>query len=206
MTRQYKLARKMKKIKLTDAAKDLGVSQPTLSGWESETRSPSIDALLRMADYYGVTTDFLLGRATDMNAANVESGKPIPPKLLPALHGTPVYSKGNGWAFVDAVEGQLRFANGTILYFADAPELYDAVPRFPGVEGLPKALLSKGDLRSYSELWVVPISTDSKLWDELTGWYHVKDRFVENEVGQRFYFDFYEAKWLAFAAEDSEEE
>ena len=24
-------------------------------------------------------------------------------------------------------------------------------------------------------------------------------RFVENEVGQRFYFDFYSAKWLAFA-------
>ena len=24
-------------------------------------------------------------------------------------------------------------------------------------------------------------------------------RFVENEVGQRFYFDFYGAKWLAFA-------
>jgi len=26
-----------------------------------------------------------------------------------------------------------------------------------------------------------------------------KRRFVENEVGQRFYFDFYGAKWLAFA-------
>ena len=29
--------------------------------------------------------------------------------------------------------------------------------------------------------------------------YHIKRRFVENEVGQRFYFDFYGAKWLAFA-------
>ena len=34
--------------------------------------------------------------------------------------------------------------------------------------------------------------------DELRGWYHIKRRFVENEVGQRFYFDFYGAKWLAF--------
>ena len=31
------------------------------------------------------------------------------------------------------------------------------------------------------------------------GWYYIKRRFVENEVGQRFYFDFYGAKWLAFA-------
>lgn len=31
MARQYKLARKMKKIALTVAAKELGISQPTLS-------------------------------------------------------------------------------------------------------------------------------------------------------------------------------
>ena len=35
--------------------------------------------------------------------------------------------------------------------------------------------------------------------EELRGWYHIIRRFVENEVGQRFYFDFYGAKWLAFA-------
>ena len=33
MARQYKLARKMKGIALTAAAKELGVTQPTLSGW-----------------------------------------------------------------------------------------------------------------------------------------------------------------------------
>ena len=41
---------------------------------------------------------------------------------------------------------------------------------------------------------------DAALRDELRGWYHIKRRFVENEVGQRFYFDFYGAKWLAFAS------
>ena len=51
----------------------------------------------------------------------------------------------------------------------------------------------------YDCVWVEPISMDAALRDELRGWYHIKRRFVENEVGQRFYFDFYGAKWLAFA-------
>ena len=38
MARQYKLARKMKGIALTAAAKELGVTQPTLSGWEANGR------------------------------------------------------------------------------------------------------------------------------------------------------------------------
>ena len=40
---------------------------------------------------------------------------------------------------------------------------------------------------------------DTALRGELRGWYRVEDRYVENEVGQRFYFDFYGAKWLALA-------
>ena len=62
MPRQYKLARKMKKIALTAAAKEMGIAQSTLSGWESERTIPSIEGLERMADYYRVSTDFLLGR------------------------------------------------------------------------------------------------------------------------------------------------
>ena len=50
-----------------------------------------------------------------------------------------------------------------------------------------------------SDSYDVPHRNRAALRDELRGWYHIKRRFVENEVGQRFYFDFYGAKWLAFA-------
>ena len=50
MARQYKLARKMKGIALTAAAKELGVTQPTLSGWESERKTPSIAPRLAASD------------------------------------------------------------------------------------------------------------------------------------------------------------
>ena len=52
MPRQYKLARKMKKIALTAAAKEMGISQSTLSGWESERTVPSIEGLERIPRVY----------------------------------------------------------------------------------------------------------------------------------------------------------
>ena len=81
---------------------------------------------------------------------------------------------------VNAIEGELLFASGMRLSLADAAEVY---------------VLPIG----YDCVWVEPISMDAALRDELRGWYYIKRRFVENEVGQRFYFDFYGAKWLAFA-------
>lgn len=123
MTRQYKLARKMKKIALTTAAKELEVSQPTLSNWESGRKDPSIDSLVRMSRYYGVTADFLLGLTTDSDPRQ-DWVFPINPDILPALHETPVFSPENGWAFVDAVERLLRFASGKVISWVDVAEVY----------------------------------------------------------------------------------
>ena len=52
----------IKHLKVSDAIKLLGVSQPTLSVWEDEPKSLSIEKLKRMADVYEVSTEYLLGR------------------------------------------------------------------------------------------------------------------------------------------------
>lgn len=44
------------------AALDLGVSQALLSHYEKGIREFSMDFLCKVADYYGVTTDYILGR------------------------------------------------------------------------------------------------------------------------------------------------
>ena len=201
MGKKYKLARKMKKITLTAAAKELGVTQPALSGWESERRSPSIEAVIRMSKYYGVTTDFLLGLSTEADPRK-DWLAPIDPSILPALHETPVFSPSKGWAFVDAVSRELRFANGEKLPFQDNGDLYIVTPEqlYPAFPAC--AALLKRDLAKYEEVWVEPISTDFLLRQELRGWYQVKKNYVENTVGQRFYMDFYGAKWLAFPEKD----
>ena len=44
-----------------DLAKRLGVAKQTVSNWENENIQPSIEMLLRLAQTFNVTTDYLLG-------------------------------------------------------------------------------------------------------------------------------------------------
>ena len=83
--------------------------------------------------------------------------------------------------------------------FHDVTEVYVLPPAFATPGAAVSMPLRRDELTGYDCVWVEPISMDAALRDELRGWYHIKRRFVENEVGQRFYFDFYGAKWLAFA-------
>ena len=39
----------------------LGVCNQTVSFWESGSREPDLDGLLKIAKYFGVSTDYLLG-------------------------------------------------------------------------------------------------------------------------------------------------
>lgn len=39
----------------------LGVSKQCISNWENNNIQPSIDMLVKIAEYFGVTTDYLLG-------------------------------------------------------------------------------------------------------------------------------------------------
>ena len=102
---------------------------------------------------------------------------------------------------VDAIDKTLLRPNGQRLPFSDDKALYAAPPPF-SESSLPDGkLLELRDIRQHDKIWVEPISTDSDLRAELRGWYHVKERYVENEYGNRFYLDTYKAKWLAFTLE-----
>lgn len=58
-----------------DLAKALGVSKQCVSNWENDNVLPSIDMLVKLADYFRISTDTLLGRDTDnvINAAGLTS-------------------------------------------------------------------------------------------------------------------------------------
>lgn len=51
-----------KNLTQADLAKVLNVSRTTIANYENGNRSPSMDLLLQLADFFQVTTDFLLGR------------------------------------------------------------------------------------------------------------------------------------------------
>lgn len=56
------LLRKEKKLSQKTVASDLGISQALLSHYEKGIRECGLDFLIRIADYYNVTCDYLLGR------------------------------------------------------------------------------------------------------------------------------------------------
>ena len=49
----------------------VGVSKQSVSNWENGNIMPSIDLLIRLADFFGVSADYLLGRA-DLRTVDVD--------------------------------------------------------------------------------------------------------------------------------------
>ena len=63
------LLRKEKGITQKQAAADLGISQALLSHYEKGLRECGLDFLIKLCDYYNVSSDYILGRSPDRNGA-----------------------------------------------------------------------------------------------------------------------------------------
>lgn len=50
-------------IRQKELAEHLNTTQATLSNWESGKHDPDSKSLLTLADYFGVSTDYLLGKS-----------------------------------------------------------------------------------------------------------------------------------------------
>lgn len=48
-------------------AKIFNVTKQTVSNWENGNRNPDSSTLSKLADYFGVTVDYLLGRTNERN-------------------------------------------------------------------------------------------------------------------------------------------
>ena len=60
--RELRRARRVTQLKM---AMDLDMSQNTISRYESGEREPGIAELIRIADYFRVSIDYLVGRTDD---------------------------------------------------------------------------------------------------------------------------------------------
>jgi len=69
--------RKRHKITLASLGESLGVSNQAVSAWEKGKSDPSIEYILAIADYFDVSTDYLLGRTDDPEVVMLN----IPPEL-----------------------------------------------------------------------------------------------------------------------------
>ena len=58
---RIKTLREARRLSQTDLAKLIGISPQSISAYETDTREPSNDVLVRLAQLYRVSTDYLLG-------------------------------------------------------------------------------------------------------------------------------------------------
>ncbi|MEN0642256.1 helix-turn-helix transcriptional regulator [Alkalicoccobacillus gibsonii] len=65
---RLKISRIKKNLKQIDAAKKLNVSSNVLSSYERDIRDPDTASLLRIAQFYEVSTDYLLGNNNEYSA------------------------------------------------------------------------------------------------------------------------------------------
>jgi len=71
---RIKALREERGIRQIDLAEAIGVSLSAVSGYELNTRTPRIDILTKIADYFGVTPNYLLGE--DENLSQLEAEFP----------------------------------------------------------------------------------------------------------------------------------
>lgn len=77
---RLKELRKIKGVSQSEFAKYMNVAQNTVSRWENGDRLMDTDTLIRAADYFDVTADYLLNRNSKQIAA--DSRIPLQRKLL----------------------------------------------------------------------------------------------------------------------------
>lgn len=108
MSNRIKQLRESHDMKQIDLAKLLNVSQGTLSNWERGIHDPDHEALIWIADRFGVSTDYILG-LTENPLTTRSKKKP------------PAEAEGDIEAMVESILSELTGAEGDTLMLDGKP-------------------------------------------------------------------------------------
>ena len=197
MPYRFKEARLQAGLTTVQLAQKMGVTQAAVSHWDAGKKVPGTETLCKLADLYGVTIDYLLGRSYDTSITSTSS-EIIDSSALPALHGKPVWISEFGWGIVNSIQKHVVFMEGITVPFDELQGLSVLPPSFTVGYHPYGSPVAHEDLKKYEQLWIEPILPDSFSRDELRGWYKIHAFYAENEYGTRFLFDSYGSKGLAF--------
>jgi len=101
------LLRSEKRISQKQAAEDLGIAQALLSHYEKGKRECGLDFLIRAADYYNVSTDYLLGRSA------VSSGLFLTENEIPEGE---IMGKADGFSFSSSLAKKLIISSIDVIF------------------------------------------------------------------------------------------
>ena len=195
MSRNFKEARLLRNLKITEVAAILDVAQSTISSWESGRLFPTPENLIKLSKLYGVSIDYLIGNSSYFD---YDASQPIPKESYIIFHGKPVWSNVYRWVLINSQKNVALLSSGEEIELEKVGNLF-VVPSAFSEPDLPmKAPLKREEIKNYNEVWLELISSDITQRETLRGTYKVQSNFVEDERGIRFFFSSYGATWLAY--------
>ena len=195
MSRNFKEARLLRNLKITEVAAILDVAQSTISSWESGRLFPTPENLIKLSKLYGVSIDYLIGNSSYFD---YDASQPSPKESYIIFHGKPVWSNVYRWVLINSQKNVALLSSGEEIELDKVGDLF-VVPSAFSEPDLPmKAPLKREEIKNYNEVWLELISSDITQRETLRGTYKVQSNFVEDERGIRFFFSSYGATWLAY--------
>lgn len=128
---RLKTVREAKKLSLRALAKELNIHFSTLGSYEQGRRKPDVDTLRTIAEYFSVSTDYLLGVVDDPKiklGGEVSLKLPSRPRKAIPLLGR--VSAGNGVPAEDDVIGEVIVDENEAVDFALIVQGYSMYPKF----------------------------------------------------------------------------
>ena len=75
---RLKELREERHLTQNDIAKEIKTSQTNIGRWEKELNGPAASFLIRLADFFQCSIDYLLGREDDLGNITIHTEKPAP--------------------------------------------------------------------------------------------------------------------------------
>ena len=95
--------RKEKNILQKDVAKELNIKNTTYSNWEVGVSEPDIQSLKKLADFFGVSIDYLVGREAEDGAIMIYGNQLSKDEnqLIDKLRALPDIKKKIAYKYID---------------------------------------------------------------------------------------------------------
>ena len=119
----------------------LGVAAPSVANWERGKTKPTPENMVKLADLYGVTTDYLMGRTDDPFPPNVRPVSTLHRQRVPLIGsvaaGEPIYDQEEVGVYVDSpvdadaaitIKGDSMipiYQDGDIVYIKCRPDVQE---------------------------------------------------------------------------------
>ena len=101
---KIKTLRKEREIKQIELAKAMNLSVQTISGYETGYAQPPLDVAVKLADYFQITTDELLGRENSATGVVEVMGEQLTEKEKQLLQRFRSLDKDGQTAFLDIAD------------------------------------------------------------------------------------------------------